>query len=165
MVRTSGQFYLYEEGVISDDQLDIITDAGDARVALSILRTAARQRLVGAQHAEWTAAVFAFAPTVLPIAVTYEIAHNYPFVLANAGQLVAVLWPFIATGHGPVVDPLTWLSLSAYWRSQVLLIVVGHLVAGIAAHYVAVARYPTVTAARRGTSSLRGNPWCIRITD
>lgn len=105
------------------------------------------QRLAG-QRAEWTAAVFAFAPTVLPIAVAYEIAHNYPFVLANAGQLVAVLWPFVATGHA--VDPLAWLSLRAYWWSQVLLIVVGHVVAVIAAHYVAVARYPTATAARRG---------------
>ena len=108
------------------------------------------QRLAGVRHAEWTAAVFAFAPTVLPIAVAYEIAHNYPFVLGNAGQLVAVLWPYIGSGHGPAVDPLAWLSLSMYWWSQVLLIVVGHIVAVIAAHYVAVARYPTATAARRG---------------
>lgn len=108
------------------------------------------QRLADARHTGWTVAAFTFAPTVLPIAVAYEIAHNYPFVLANAGQLGAALWPFLGLGHGPSVDPLAWLSLSTYWWSQVLLIVVGHLVAVIAAHYVAVARYPTVTAARRG---------------
>ena len=108
------------------------------------------QYLAGAHQTEWTAAVFAFAPTVLPIAVAYEIAHNYPFVLANAGQLGAGLWPFLGLGHGPVIDPLAWLSLSAYWWSQVVLIVIGHIVAVIAAHYVAVARYSTVTAARRG---------------
>ena len=108
------------------------------------------QHLAGAPQTEWTAAVFAFAPTVLPIAVAYEIAHNYPFVLANAGQMGAALWPFLGLGHGPVVDPLAWLSLSAYWWTQVLLIVVGHIVAVIAAHYVAVSCYPIVTAARRG---------------
>lgn len=108
------------------------------------------QHLAGARRTEWAAAVFAFTPTVLPIAVAYEIAHNYPFVLANAGQLGAGLWPFLGLGHGPSIDPLTWLSLGAYWWTQVLLIVIGHIVAVIAAHYVAVVRYPTVTAARRG---------------
>lgn len=119
-------------------------------VAVFIVVSRLTQRLAGARDAKWTAAIFAFAPTILPIAVAYEIAHNYPFVLANAGQLVAVLWSFLGLGHGPSVDPLTWLSLSAYWWSQVLLIVVGHIVAVIAAHYVAVSRYETVTAARRG---------------
>ena len=108
------------------------------------------QRLAGVQPSDWESAVFAFAPTVLPIAVAYEIAHNYPYVLANAGRLPAVLWAFMGLGHGPAIDPLAWLSISAYWWSQVLLIVVGHIVAVIAAHYVAIARYPTITAARRG---------------
>ncbi|MFC7156960.1 hypothetical protein ACFQPA_16135 [Halomarina halobia] len=122
--------------------------SGFVAVFISVSRLT--QRLAGAQQVEWAVAVFAFAPTVLPIAAAYEIAHNYPFVLGNAGQLVAVLWSFMGLGHGPSVDLLAWLSLSAYWWSQVLLIVVGHIVAVIAAHYVAMARYPTVTAARRG---------------
>lgn len=108
------------------------------------------QRLAGARHTEWTSAALAFAPTILPIAVAYEIAHNYPFVLGNAGQLIAVLWSSFGLGHGPVIEPLAWLSLSMYWWSQVLLIVVGHIVAVVAAHYVAVSRYETLTAARRG---------------
>ena len=108
------------------------------------------QRLAEASSADWTAAVLAFAPTVLPIAVAYEIAHNYPFVLANAGLLLAALWSSLGLGHGPVFEPLTWLSLGAYWWSQVLLIVIGHIIAVVAAHYVAVSRYETVTAARRG---------------
>ena len=118
-------------------------------VVIFIVVSRLTQHLAGARQTEWAAAVFAFAPTVLPIAVAYEIAHNYPFVLANAGQLGAALWSFLHLGYGPAIDPLAWLSLSAYWWSQVLLIVVGHIVAVIAAHYVAVARYPTVTAARR----------------
>ena len=108
------------------------------------------QRLAGAQLSDWRSTVFAFAPTVLPIAVAYEIAHNYPYVLANAGRLPAVLWAFAGLGHAPIIDPLAWLSISTYWWSQVLLIVIGHVVAVVAAHYVAVSRYPTGTAARRG---------------
>ena len=46
--------------------------------------------------------------------------------------------------------PLAWLSLGAYWWSQVLLIVIGHIVAVVAAHYVAVSQYETVAAARQG---------------
>lgn len=96
----------------------------------------------------WMAAAFAFAPTILPIAVAYEIAHNYPFVLGNVGRLVATVWPFIGLGHGPTVDLLAWLTLSAFWWSQVLLIVAGHIVAVVAAHYVALNRYETAQKAR-----------------
>ena len=37
-----------------------------------------------------------------------------------------------------------------FWGSQVALIVVGHVVAVVAAHYVAVERYGSGTAAHRG---------------
>ena len=100
-------------------------------------------------NSEWKAAAFAFAPTILPIAVAYEIAHNYPFVLGNMGQLTAALWPFIGLGHGPTVDPLAWLTVSVFWWSQVILIVAGHVVAVIAAHYVALDRYETAQTAQR----------------
>lgn len=65
------------------------------------------QRLAGTTSVKWRTAVLAFAPTVLPIAVAYEIAHNYPFVLANAGLLLTVLWSFLGLGHGPVFFPLS----------------------------------------------------------
>ena len=118
-------------------------------VIVFIIVSVLTQRLAGATSADWTAAVLAFAPTVLPIAVAYEVAHNYPFVLANAGLLVATLWSFVGLGHGPVFEPLAWLSLGVYWWSQVLLIVIGHIVAVVAAHYVAVSQFETVTAVRR----------------
>lgn len=100
-------------------------------------------------HSDWRQVAFQFVPTILPIAVAYEIAHNYPFVLGNLGQSAAVLWPFFGLGHGPTVKLLDWLSISTFWWSQVVLIVVGHIVAVIAAHYVALDRYETTRQAHR----------------
>lgn len=71
----------------------------------------------------------AVAPTVIPIAAAYEVAHNYPYVLTNAGRLPA-------TAGLAAVDPLAWLSLPLFWGSQVVLVVAGHVVAVVAAHRV-----------------------------
>jgi hypothetical protein len=85
-------------------------------------------------------ALFAFAPTVLPIAAAYEIAHNYPYVLRSLGTLLEIAVAPVAAGVGPF-DPLGWLSMPAFWGSQVALVVFGHVVAVVAAHRVAVERY------------------------
>ncbi|GAA0235192.1 hypothetical protein [Haladaptatus pallidirubidus] len=81
----------------------------------------------------WHATALALAPTVIPIAVAYEVAHNYPFVLQQLSRLLTIL-------GGPEIELLGWLSLSAFWASQVILIVAGHLAAVVAAHYVALER-------------------------
>lgn len=75
------------------------------------------------------------APTVLPIAVAYEIAHTYPLVFRETATVLATA----AGSHA--IDPLAWLSISAFWGSQVLLITVGHVVAVVAAHHVTSGRY------------------------
>lgn len=93
-------------------------------------------------------ALLAFAPTVLPIAVAYEVAHNYPFVARNLGQLVTVLGRYVVAEPASV-EPLAWLSLPAFWASQVVLVVAGHVVAVVAAHHVTVDRYPTRGLASR----------------
>jgi hypothetical protein len=66
-----------------------------------------------------------FGATLLPIAVAYDVAHNWPYVLVNVtalGQLAVPGLPSVAPS--PVV----------YWGSAVGLVVVGHLVAVVAAH-------------------------------
>jgi hypothetical protein len=96
----------------------------------------------------WRSAAIAFAPTVLPIAAAYEVAHNYPFVVERLGQLAAIAWSLVVSS----VEPLTllgWLSVPMFWGSQVLLIVAGHIIAVVAAHAVAVERYETLARARR----------------
>ncbi|WP_254840298.1 hypothetical protein [Natronomonas marina] len=103
---------------------------------------------LGAGRGSGQAAALRFAPTLLPIAAAYEVAHYYPFVLRNLGQL----WAVAARPLVPSAEPLAlvgWLSLPAFWWSQVVLVVVGHLVAVVAAHGVAVARYGSVEAGRR----------------
>jgi hypothetical protein len=107
------------------------------------------ERLGAASGRDWLAAARWFAPTVLPIAAAYEVAHNYPYVLRNLGQLVVIS----VRGIRPGIDGLStlgWLSLPVFWGSQVLLIVLGHVFAVVAAHYVAAKRYDSPGAARRG---------------
>ncbi|WP_323192455.1 hypothetical protein [Halostella sp. PRR32] len=111
------------------------------------LVAATTDRLVGNSES-WRTTACAFAPTVLPIAVAYELAHNYPYVLRNAGQLAAVLGPYLGSATD-AIEPLWWLSLPAFWWSQILLIVGGHVVAVVASHEVARRRYATRSLARR----------------
>lgn len=89
-----------------------------------------------------------FAPTVLPIAVAYEISHNYPSVARNLGQLSFVLGKYVVADPS-AVELLFWLSLPVFWGSQVLLVVAGHIVAVVAAHYVTLDRYPARQLATR----------------
>jgi len=72
-----------------------------------------------------------FAASVVPIAAASHVAHNYPFVLANLGRLPHPI-------GGPAIDLTGWLTLPAFWGSQVGLIVSGHLLAVVAAHQVVV---------------------------
>jgi hypothetical protein len=95
--------------------------------------------------ADWRGSMVAFAPTVLPIAAAYEVAHNYPYVLRSLGTLLGMVVP----GLGPV-NPLASLPMSTFWGTQVALIVLGHVFAVVAAHHVALDRYGTLADARRG---------------
>ncbi len=71
----------------------------------------------------------AIAPTLVPIAAAYEVAHTYTYVGANLGRLPALV-------GGAVIDPLWWLGIPGFWASQVVLLVAGHLVGVLAAHAV-----------------------------
>ena len=101
---------------------------------------------VGGALGDWCGAARNLAPTLLPIAVAYELAHNAAFVLTRFGALVGLL-------GGPELAPLSWLSLPAFWATQVALIVAGHVVAVVAAHGV-VAGEPA-EAGRKALSATR----------
>lgn len=74
------------------------------------------------------------APTVLPIAAAYEVAHNVDYLLVNAGQFGTLVAGRV--GLSLSVDPTAWLSLPVYWGLQIALVVLGHVVAVVAAHAV-----------------------------
>ncbi|WP_246989617.1 hypothetical protein [Halorientalis marina] len=103
----------------------------------------------GGSRVDWRGAARQFAPTVLPIAAAYEVAHNYPYVLRNTARLLGIAAEPLGVAVG-AVEPLGWLSLPLFWGSQAVLIVVGHVVAVVAAHRVASDRYPSLSAVRRG---------------
>ena len=100
--------------------------------------------------ARWSDAAAAFGGTVVPIAAAYEVAHNYPYVAATLGQTVTVVRDVALGAGGEPVRLLAGVPVSVFWWSQVLLVVVGHLVAVVAAHRVAVRRYGGGSSARRG---------------
>lgn len=118
-------------------------------VASFVASTWSVERLGAGNGTDWVTATRWFAPTVLPIAAAYEVAHNYPYVLENLGQLLMTTVGWFLPGIEPI-RLLDWLSLPLFWGSQVTLIVIGHVVAVVAAHYVAVDRYGSVGAPRRG---------------
>jgi hypothetical protein len=104
-------------------------------LALFVLACWGCERL-GAGRGEWRPVAVRFAPTVVPIAAAYQVAHDYPFVLRSAGRAISLLGSAASADPG-TLDPLWWLSLPGFWASQVVLIVV----AVVAAHHVAVDRY------------------------
>ncbi|MCT9096989.1 hypothetical protein [Haloarchaeobius sp. HME9146] len=90
-------------------------------------------------------ATLAFGATLLPIAVGYDLAHNYPYVLRSLLAFVEV------TTQQPVVaTPLAIVPPQAIWGTEVLLVVVGHVAAVLAAHTVSLRVFGSLDLARRG---------------
>lgn len=90
-----------------------------------------------------------FALSLLPIAIVYQVSHFYTFLLIQGQYLVLSLvdplglgWtlPGLA-GHEPS-SQLPFVSVSFVWQSQVVLIVLGHIVAVWVAHQIALDVYP-----------------------
>lgn len=81
-----------------------------------------------------------FAPTLVPILAGYEVAHNFAYVLTNAGRFPRLVGL-------DAVDPLWWLTLPAFWGIQVVWIVGGHVVAVVAADAVTRRLAPTARVA------------------
>ena len=85
-----------------------------------------------------------YAPTLIPIAAVYFIAH-YALYLFYVGQLTprVVLDP-TDSGWIPEYRPWTGIPGSVVWAFQISVIVWGHVVAVIAAHRVAKPRHSGV---------------------
>jgi len=96
--------------------------------------------------------ITAFALTLVPIALVYNAAHNYSYLVIQS----QVLWPLLAdpfargwhllptTGYSP---SFVLASASIVWYAQVVLIVLGHVIAVYLAHLRAGERFRTAQRA------------------
>ena len=95
---------------------------------------------LGQGRADVRRTMTAFALTLVPIALVYNAAHNYSYVLVQAQYVVPLLndplqkgwhlWPAVAT----FTPNFTLAQASTVWYAQIVLIVVGHIVAVILSH-------------------------------
>jgi hypothetical protein len=106
------------------------------------------------RNGTWTEAARAYAPTLVPIAAVYFVAHYFTYFLIGGQDTLAVLvdpfaknWNPLGWGEYPLRKG--FLPPAAVWWVEVLLIVCGHVVAVFAAHRVALLREPTRRVALR----------------
>jgi len=85
--------------------------------------------------------------SLLPIAIAYQVAHFYTFLLTQGQYLVLTLadqfglgWTLPGLG-GYEPTSLLFLSVQFVWQSQVAVIVLGHIVAVWVAHHIALEIY------------------------
>jgi hypothetical protein len=102
----------------------------------------------GGREASASAVFTGFAPSILPIAVGYHLAH-YVFFLALAGQLIvpAANDPFglgwrLFGGEGGMIDPGVMTAEDVWWVAAAAL-VVGHALSVFVAHAQAMRLYST----------------------
>jgi hypothetical protein len=99
------------------------------------------------------ATVTAFALTLVPIALVYNAAHNYSYVMVQSQGLIPLLDDPLAKGWHllPAVAGYTptfaLAQASTVWFAQIVLIVVGHVIAVYLSHLKAGERFRTAQRA------------------
>jgi hypothetical protein len=96
--------------------------------------------------------ITAFATTLIPIALVYNAAHNYTYLVVQSQGLVPLLadpfargWHLVPTaGYRP---SFALATAAMVWYIQVVLIVLGHVVAVYLAHLRAGERFRTAQRA------------------
>jgi hypothetical protein len=107
----------------------------------------------GKRRVDLKATVSAFALTLVPIALVYNAAHNYSYVVVQSQALIPLLNDPLARGWNlwPAVAGLkpsfALAQASTVWYAQVVLIVLGHVVAVYLAHLRAGERFRTAQRA------------------
>jgi hypothetical protein len=107
----------------------------------------------GKRKVDVKATVSAFALTLVPIALVYNAAHNYSYVMVQSQALIPLLNDPLAMGWNlwPAVASLkpsfALAQASTVWYAQVVLIVLGHVIAVYLAHLRAGERFRTAQRA------------------
>jgi hypothetical protein len=106
----------------------------------------------GRRRDDALATTTAFAYTLVPIALVYNAAHNYTYLLVQSQNIVPALadplgrhwYLYNATGFQP---SFLLAGAALVWYMQIVLIVLGHIIAVFLAHLRAGERFRTASAA------------------
>ena len=108
---------------------------------------------LGKRNVDLKATVSSFALTLVPIALVYNAAHNYSYVVVQSQGLIPLLNDPLQKGWHlfPAVAGFTpsfaLAQASTVWYAQVVLIVLGHVIAVYLAHLRAGERFRTAQRA------------------
>jgi hypothetical protein len=107
----------------------------------------------GRRTVDFKATISAFALTLVPIALVYNAAHNYSYVLVQSQGLIPLLndplakgwhlWPGVAS----YTPSFALAQASTVWYAQIILIVLGHVIAVYLSHLRAGERSRTAQRA------------------
>jgi len=107
----------------------------------------------GSRRVDLKATVTAFALTLVPIALVYNAAHNYSYVMVQSQGLIPLLndplakgWHLLPAlaGYKP---SFALAQASTVWFAQIVLIVVGHVIAVYLSHLKAGEKFRTAQRA------------------
>ncbi|HEY2596923.1 MAG TPA: hypothetical protein VGJ79_00415 [Candidatus Dormibacteraeota bacterium] len=107
----------------------------------------------GNRKVDFVSTATGFAMTLVPIALVYNAAHNYSYVVVQSQALIPLLNDPLAKGWHlwPAVAHLTpsfaLAQASTVWFAQVVLIVLGHVIAVYLAHLRAGERFKSAQRA------------------
>jgi hypothetical protein len=107
----------------------------------------------GNRKVDFVTTAAGFAMTLVPIALVYNAAHNYSYVLVQSQAMIPLLndplgkgwhlWPAVAN----LTPSFALAQASTVWFAQVVLIVLGHVIAVYLAHLRAGERFRTAQRA------------------
>jgi hypothetical protein len=107
----------------------------------------------GSRKVDFVITATGFAMTLVPIALVYNAAHNYSYVVVQSQALIPLLndplgkgwhlWPAVAN----LTPSFALAQASTVWFAQVVLIVLGHVIAVYLAHLRAGERFRTAQRA------------------
>src|SRR5216683_2110166 len=107
----------------------------------------------GGRKLDLKATVTAFALTLVPIALVYNAAHNYSYVVVQSQGLIPLLNDPLAKGWHLVPalagykPSFALAQASTVWFAQIVLIVVGHVIAVYLSHLKAGEKFRTAQRA------------------
>ena len=107
----------------------------------------------GNRRVDLKATVTAFALTLVPIALVYNAAHNYSYVMVQSQALIPLLNDPLAKGWhlfpglASYQPSFALAQASTVWFAQIVLIVVGHVIAVYLSHLKAGEKFRTAQRA------------------